>query len=536
MLWSTIAFCTLFVSADLPAEQFNLSGQHRTRTCVEMQGKYVALRFADGSPTGFWASADDPSQQGSAQPCGMGTMEIDAHERLTSADNLATYFHPGGGPDQYLKNYIENGQYGHIAREDLKGAIKLIPSQNGKSASVRSGRTYFVAPTRIPEDMWYKPNVSGGKSGARYLTYGNPGYDKTYGRGDWTYMSWSWVQTGGADYAANGFGGGGIARAMLKRGMRLAACDVQPILGISWGKDNQQNGRVTAFYARAFAGPGEKGSAIYGWLPHSYQRNNDLIVPCIRRTPEVQVMPLPLSALKSTERDRMTRMALNLLNELKTDEAATKRGLAYWERKYEGESDPLARMELLTEMSRIDRPATVAKMLELASQERDSRVREQAIVLLAFMRSAEAQIELVCQGMQEMFGTSDRLREKLRILDAMSNIPCPETVEFLRRVASTVGDGQDEFELQTAVTDAALKLSMLTPVDEKFFAEAIEPLKRHAKDGRSRALRMRMVRLLAAPGRKQLGFLVSLLETEQSPEVRETITEMTANLKREGTR
>ena len=188
MSWSTVAICALFVTADLPAEKFNLSGQHRTRTCVEMRGDFVALRFADGTPTGFWASADDPSQQGSAQPCGPGTMEIDAHERLTSADNLATYFHPGGGPDQYLKNYIENGQYGHIAHEDLKGTIKLIPSENGKGAPVRSGRTYFVTPTRIPEDMWYKPNVSGGKSGARYFTYGNPGYDKTYGRGDWTYL------------------------------------------------------------------------------------------------------------------------------------------------------------------------------------------------------------------------------------------------------------------------------------------------------------------------------------------------------------
>ncbi|MEX0676044.1 MAG: hypothetical protein WD063_03145 [Pirellulales bacterium] len=536
MPFSTIALCLLFVSADLPAEKFNLSGQHRTRTCVEMRGKFVALRFADGTPTGFWASADDPSQQGSAQPCRPGTMEIDAHERLASADDLATYFHPGGGPDQYLKNYIENGQYGHIAREDLQGAIKLIPSQNGKSAPVRSGRTYFVTPTRIPEDMWYKPNVSGGKSGARYFTYGNPGYDKTYGRGDWTYISWSWVQTGGADYASNKFGGGGIARAMLKRGMGLAACDVQPILGISWGENNQENGRVTAFYARAFVGPGEKGSAIYGWLPHSYQRNDDLIVPCIRRTPEGQSVPLPLSALKSTERDRMTRMALNLLNELKADEAATKQGLAYWERKYEAEKDPLSRMELLTEMSRIDRPATVTKMLEMATRERDLRVREQAIVLVGFMRSAESRIEAVCQRMQEMFAASDSMREKLRILDVMSNIPRPETVELVRRLASTVGESQDKFELHTAVADAVLKLSMLIPVDEKFFAEAIEPLQRHAKDGRSRALRKRMVRVLAAPGRKQLDFLLGLLETEESAEVRETINEMTANLKRKAPR
>jgi hypothetical protein len=341
------------------------------------------------------------------------------------------------------------------------------------------------------------------------------------------------VQTGGADYAANKFGGGGIARAMLKRGMRLTACDVQPILGISWGENNRENGRVTAFYARAFAGPGEKGSAIYGWLPHSYQRQDDLIVPCIRRTPDAQAAPLPLSALKSAEPDRMTRMALNLLDELKADDAAATKGLAYWGRKYDAEQDPLARMELLTEMSRIDRPATVAKMLELAGGERDSRVREQAVVLVGFMRSAELPLEPVCQRMHELFVASDSPREKLRIVEVASNIPRPESVQLVRRLASTVGDRQEDFELQTAVADAVLKLSRLTPVDEKFFAEAIEPLKRHAKEGRSRALRKRMVRLLAAPARKQLDFLLGLLETEQSPEVRETITEMTESLKRQ---
>jgi hypothetical protein len=529
---SAVLLCLLVVSADLPAEKFNLSGQHRTRTCVEMKGAFVPLRFADGTPTGFWAHADVPSQQGSTDPCAVGTMEIDAHARLISGENLTTYFHPGGGSDLYLKNYMETGQYGHIARDDLKGAIKLIPCDNGKSAPVRSGRTYYATPTRIPLDMWYKPNATSGRSGARYATYGNPGYDKTYGRGDWTYISWSWVQTGGTDYAANDFGGGGIARALVKRGMHLAACDVKPILGISFGADNQPNGRVTALYARAYTGPAKSGSAIHGWLPHSYQQNNDLIVPCVRRTADPPAVALPASSLKSDDGDRMNRMAVNLLYEIVTDEETAKRGRRYWAKEYLAEEDALARMEILTEMSRLDQPATVAMMLQAIGREKDSRVREQAIVLIGYMRSTASQIEPVCRVMQKVFGDSDSQRERLRILEVMSNVPCRETIQLVRDIVPTLGTKEEDVELQIAAADAVLKLSLLTSVDEALARDAIEPLKRHAASAHSRGLRARMIRLLAAPPRNQLSFLLGLLKTEESSDVRDVITEVTANLRR----
>jgi hypothetical protein len=530
---SIVVVCLLTVAqAEVPAEKFNLSGQHRTRTCVEMAGKFVPLRFADGTPTGFWANADDPSQQGSADPCLPGTMEIDAHESLRSADNLVTFFHTGGGPDQYLKNYIENGQYGHIARDDLKGTFKLIPTPTGKPAPARLGRRYLVTPTRIPDDMWYKPNVANGRSGSHYSTYGNPGYDKTYGRGDWTYINWSWVQTGGSEIAANKFGGGGIARALLKRGMPLAACDVKPILGLSFGPDNQVNGRVTAIYARAFAGPGEAGSPIFGWLPHSYQRNDDLIVPCLRRTPEPPTAPLPLSALKTDEPDRMNRMALNLLNELQADEAATRRGLAYWSKKYSAEGDPLAQMELLTEMARIDRPDTVAAMLKLAGSEPDARVREQAIVLVGYMRSTDKQIEPVCQALAKLFQATDNERERLRILDVVSTLPYPPSIEFVRGVLPTLGPPEKDVELRFAAADAVLKLSLQTSVDDALVKDVIEPLKQLARSARSRGLRGRAIRALGAPARKQLPFLLTLSETETSEPVRETIAEVTDTLQR----
>ena len=522
----------IYSLSDLPSAPFNLPGQHRTRTCVEMRGDVVALRFADGTPTGFWAHANDPSQQGSAEACDVGTMEIDAHETLRTADGSVTYFHPGGGPDQY-RNYIETGQYGHIAREDLKGAIKLIPSKNGRPAAARStnARTYFVTPTQIPLDMWYKPNVANGKSGAHYFTYGNPGYDKTGGRGDWTYTSWTWVQNGGTDYPANQGGGGGIARAMLKRGMRLTACDVEPIIGCSYGADNQINGTVTAFYSRTFAGPGESGSAIYGWLPHSYQLTGDVIVPCLRRTPDAPSMTLPLSTLKSSEVDAMVRMANNLLNEVKADVPARKELLDGWAKRYVDETDPLIRMEILTEMSRLDQPHTVAQLLKMLASELDSRVREQIILLLGYMRSTDAGMPHVCRGLQGDFRKSNNERERLRILDVASRMPCPETVGLVRALVPTLGTSVETIELQIAAADAVLRLAGQTPVDELLVDDVILPLQQHAVAAESRGLRARVIRLLAAPGRDQLSFLLGLLETEKSAPVLETINEVTANAK-----
>src|SRR5205823_4753119 len=93
------------------------------------------------------------------------------------------YFHPGGGHDHY-RDPVENGLYGHIARQDLKSPpTPAGGNANGKPAPVGdSATTYVITPTRIPRDMYYKPNVEKGTSGSTYYTYGNPGFDKTGGR------------------------------------------------------------------------------------------------------------------------------------------------------------------------------------------------------------------------------------------------------------------------------------------------------------------------------------------------------------------
>ena len=420
------------VAAAAPAEKFNVPGQRRTRTPAEMKGERIPLRFADGTPTGFFAHADDPSRLGDhGRPAKRGFLELDAQEILTTTDGMKLLFHPGGGPDHY-EDHVEKGQYGHVAVADLKAPVKLAPRNlNGKPAPTTSGgAAYLIAPTRIPRDMWYKPNVdANGRSGSTYFTYGNPGFDKTRGRGDWTYINWSWVQNGGAEYPANVCGGGGMVRAIGKRGMTFVAADVAPVVGYSYGPDNRVNGRVTAFYGRTTTGPGDGGSKIFGWLVLAYQKSGDVIVPCVRRAPG------PAggggggggggAAKRSGHPDRMARMAENLLAATVNDPKQRDELL----RRLRAEPDAGARIELLTELSRFDDAETVRAMLELlrgdggdGGAEKDARVREQAVALLGFMRAAARDVERVTAELKAHHARATDEREKARTLETLEKI------------------------------------------------------------------------------------------------------------------
>ena len=165
----------------------------------------------------------------------------------------------------------------------------------------------------------------------------------------------------------------------------------EPIIGYSYGKDNKINGRVTAFYGRSFAGPGEKGMEIFGWMPHSYQKDGDMIVPCIRRQLSSKGHDLKPTAIDS--KNPMERIAARLLFTIDVDAAQADKLRDEWAKKFEANQDRLARMELLTEMSQLDDAATIALMKRLTRPAgMDQRVYEQARELIAFMASREPDI------------------------------------------------------------------------------------------------------------------------------------------------
>jgi hypothetical protein len=277
----TVASSSVFATD--PSSAWNRDGQTRTHTCTPMKYSAATLRFPDGSPTVFYVQANDPSRNGSSPDCGIGTMEIDAQEILYNNAGADLYFHAGGGPDLY-NNYVDNGQYGHIWVVDLLSRPTLDPigiNGAGCSASSTPGTdaSYYITPTRVPNDMFYKPGAS--NPGSTYYTYGNPGYDKTGGRGDWTYISWSWVQNGGTSYPGNITSGGGLVRALGKRDKVFHRCDVSSIHSVSYGPNNAQNGSTIAIYGKTRGDTA--GSWIYGWLMHSYQKTGQAVIPCVRR-------------------------------------------------------------------------------------------------------------------------------------------------------------------------------------------------------------------------------------------------------------
>jgi hypothetical protein len=481
-----------------------------------MKGKEVPLRFADGTPTGFYVRADDPSKQGGKKPCPAGRMEIDAHEVLRTSSGMELFFHPGGGGSHY-EDPVEDGQYGHIALADLETRPVVKPTPNGKAFSRvprgGGGDAYFITPTRIAEGMYYKPNAHNGHSGSTYLTYGNPGYDKTAGRGDWTYINWSWVQNGGATYPANICRGGGMVRALGKRDEVFNGCDVEPIIGWSYGVDDQVNGRVTAFYGSTTAG--RSGSEIYGWIPHSYQKSGDIIIPCVRRCAAAGATTAIFPGKnRNNDPDRSERMALNLFARLKLEKADSDKRRSEWSRRYAREQDAQARMELVTEVCSLDDKATVERLIQWLYSERDSRVREQIIVILGYLGTTPAEIKEVTKVLRIDYNHHKEQRERLRILEIVSNLPTAESAEMLAGLwRQAPADGEDKI----ALAETILRFSRNDRVEKQLMDDVHDFLRKQAAAAVDEKTHWHTLHLLAMPGQNERAFLAGLLQSQISP-------------------
>ena len=259
-----------------------------------------------------------------------------------------------------------------------------------------------------------------------------------------------------------------MVRALAKRDQLFIAADVAPIVGYSYGPDNQVNGRVTAFYGKTTTGPGEKGDAIFGWLPLCYQKTDEIIVPCVRRSTAAGT--IALAPNKSA--DRLERMALNLISPLKSDDAAQKLRGDFLKR-IDAEPDMMARCELITELSRFDDADTVALLLKLLAQQTQPLVREQALATLGFMASTPAQMKTVIPALIADYRRSPDLRLRLRVLDVVANIPSPQSANLLRDAWSNATTDDERF----AIADALAKLSPRTTVDPAFAKQVADDLK-----------------------------------------------------------
>jgi hypothetical protein len=218
----------------------------------------------------------------------------------------------------------------------------------------------------------------------------------------------------------------------------------------------------------------------------------------------------------------MERMARNLLSVIRPDAAKAGRLRGQWVEAFRAEGDPMARMELLTAMSRLDESETIQSMLKLLPGETDARVREQIIVLAGFMRSAQDCIAAVCDSFGSEFERSDSARARRRVIEVASNIPAQETLSLIETLSSPAA----EPDLRFACDEAILRLSRSMTVKPALLADVVNDLKRLAESDEE-AVRSHAVHVLASPGMDQRAFLTERIASEPSKTIRAFLTKVT---------
>ncbi len=281
---------------------FNNDDQGHADFCVKLTKPVVALRYADGTPSGFSLS---PSilqpQAGSGVWCPEnGLARLDAREIVTAADGSRMYFHRGGwgfsGNDP-----LSAVHYGHVRASDIntaglryfrsdsvstlpavpKGQFRPAPTEpwNGKGQQAGNG-TPCSAPANlplkvrvrtIPPDMSYLNSRQTGS--IPYAIYGDPSEDlgpvSDRARGiRYTLLEWSWVNVRG----------GGVARALVPDGANFFPClDVPSITlaSVSDAQTKEHTGWVRAMYGAIRTG---NGSLIYGWIVSAHRHAGHSVV------------------------------------------------------------------------------------------------------------------------------------------------------------------------------------------------------------------------------------------------------------------
>jgi hypothetical protein len=138
-------------------------------------------------------------------------------------------------------------------------------------------------------------------------------------------------------------------------------------------------------------------------------------------------------------------------------------------RKYEEEREATVRMELITELSRMDDPRTVTALLKMLAAEKEPSVREQGMAIVGFMAASATQIGNVAAALAENYRGGDT-RERRRALEVLSNFPAVETA---RVVAAIWREANSEVERSVAA-DAILKLAPRVPMDPAMVRAARE--------------------------------------------------------------
>lgn len=172
----------------------------------------------------------------------------------------------------------------HVPARAFARPVTLLPrsARNGNGEPVPGcGEAARTAPQRVGpalSRMYYKTpgelrarrnaGRSGG-TGARWSNYGDPGrtYRSPRGRrASYNYLLWNLPRT-----PRGLLPGGGIIRAVLRRGQRLALCTGQRLIVPAFDRAGAVNGEVEFAYARVRGAAGGGSYAIHGWILLGYR-------------------------------------------------------------------------------------------------------------------------------------------------------------------------------------------------------------------------------------------------------------------------
>lgn len=216
---------------------------------------------------------------------------------------------------------------------------------------------------------------------------------------------------------------------------------------------------------------------------------------------------------------RMRRMAENLAKpELSLAPAVAARLRQDWLERFCGETNCMARMEIVTEMPQLDDAQTVRALLTMLHQESDSGVRQQIVLILGFMRATAFQMKEVGEALQLAYTHASPMEERRRILEVVSNLP---TTESVRWISAAFAANERSPEERLAAAAGLFKLAPRVAIEREQIRQATAWLQTQARSAPDGRIRLEAARVLAAPGQDNREFLATLLAFEPDTTMRQ---------------
>lgn len=237
--------------------------------------------------------------------------------------------------------------------------------------------------------------------------------------------------------------------------------------------------------------------------------------------PAQTVNPIPLA-----EQQRMQRMTGNLLGaQLVLTESAANAKRQDWLDRLRIEPDPLTRQEIVTEMARLDQPATILALLTALDEETDASVRRQIVLIAGYMGSTMMEMPALKTALIAGYMRSTDNDERRTIVDIAANFPLSESVEVLESAFDNSRNAIERAEAAAALFRLISPLRLLASnvtAPPALLTRVTERLRTDASREASYLSRWAACRALGSPGQllNNRAFFLERLQVENSANIK----------------